>query len=112
MKNPLQLFRTAAGLSQADTARKLGVSTSSYSRYENNEVPMTADIQNRLAGILGVHPDFIAAKSGRAMCGGPLARAIVAVYRNHNHPRKPAPVNSKPAAPAIDSRLQKRLGTY
>jgi transcriptional regulator with XRE-family HTH domain len=51
---PLRNLRRARTLTQADIARLLDVSQQTYSKYESGLIRPSADIQARIAAVLGV----------------------------------------------------------
>lgn len=53
-KTPLANLRRARTLSQADMARLLRVAQQTYSKYESGRLAVPADIQARIAALLGV----------------------------------------------------------
>lgn len=56
----LQNWRALRGLSQRDVADAVDVSTSTYSRIERGESPMSADIRKRLGEVLGIDSETVA----------------------------------------------------
>ncbi|MDG4795641.1 short-chain fatty acyl-CoA regulator family protein [Micromonospora sp. WMMD1082] len=56
----LRRLRREHGLTQADLARRLDISTSYLNQIENNQRTLTATILLRLAQVLGVDPEYFA----------------------------------------------------
>jgi len=57
--NNLRKIRQLKGLSAADIARKIGVTQTSYYRYEKGEQTLSAEILAKLADAMGVTTDQI-----------------------------------------------------
>lgn len=57
--SPLRNLRRARTLNQADLARLAGVSQQTLSKYESGVLVPSADVQARLAAILGVVPSDV-----------------------------------------------------
>lgn len=53
-RTPLANLRRARTLSQADMARLLHVAQQTYSKYEGGRLVVPADVQARIAALLGV----------------------------------------------------------
>lgn len=92
----LETARRAEGLTQADLARRAGVTQAALSRYENDLRDPDPDALERLADVLGVTVDFLR-HAGRARGGMGLDA--------HMRRRATAP-------PGVWRRLEARLNVY
>lgn len=69
-------LREAAGLSQEQVARQLGISQPSYALWERKQVALRPEQLLKLAQILGVRvEELLEAETPRTARGGPVGRA-------------------------------------
>ncbi|TCC93705.1 XRE family transcriptional regulator [Pedobacter frigiditerrae] len=52
----LRLVRELRGLSQENVANRLGIAQNTYSKYENNQIKISAEMMEKLAEVLEVSP--------------------------------------------------------
>ena len=57
--NRLKEARRAAGLTQIDVAKEIGLSQGQYSTWENGRAKIDGQSMARLAGLFGVTVDFL-----------------------------------------------------
>ncbi len=70
----LFVARTAAGLSQAQVAEKLGLTQTAYAFWERHPVALRPDQIKKLAGILKVTVEELFADNGSSRRGGPVGK--------------------------------------
>lgn len=71
----LHQLREQHGLSQAQLAERLGVSTRAYAFWEREPVSLKPEQLTRLADVLGISTDFLLGKeNGPARKGGPIGK--------------------------------------
>ncbi len=72
----IQKLREAAGLSQREVAKKLGISQPSYTVWERRNVGLTHEQLEKLAEIFKIEIiDFFTSEEQRKHKGGPIGRA-------------------------------------
>ncbi len=57
----LRTLRAENGLTQAEVARRLGISQQTYSKYENSDAAIDSEVLRKLCALYGVSADYILA---------------------------------------------------
>ena len=72
----VKALREAAGLTQEQVARQLGITQASYALWERRNVALTAEQLGKLAAVLGVSADeLVFGASRKSVRGGPTGKA-------------------------------------
>ncbi len=57
----LKTLRAEYGLTQAEVARRLGISQQTYSKYENSDASIDSEVLRKLCALYGVSADYLLA---------------------------------------------------
>lgn len=61
----LKTLRAEYGMTQAEVARRLGISQQTYSKYENTDASIDSEVLRKLCALYGVSADYLLAIESR-----------------------------------------------
>lgn len=73
----LKTLRAEYGMTQAEVARRLGISQQTYSKYENTDASIDSEVLRKLCALYGVSADYLLAIDPAPAGAGPSEQLAV-----------------------------------